>query len=161
MNNTVSDCELCTTPGGTVLWHSPQCRVVRVEHPDYPGFCRVIWNAHVREMTDLSANERAYMMEIVFAVESVVRALFLPDKINLASLGNMTPHVHWHIIPRWETDRHFPEPIWGKAQRSGNAARPTISNQQLANRLEQALATLGGNPIEHQDIDDFRPRVRD
>lgn len=161
MNDTVTNCELCTTPGGTVLWHSPRCRVVRVEHPDYPGFCRVIWNRHVREMTDLSANERAYMMRIVFAVESVVRALFLPDKINLASLGNMTPHVHWHIIPRWETDTHFPEPIWGKVQRAGNAARPTISNQKLADRLGQALATLGGDPIEHQGTDDFGPRIRD
>ncbi|OQA33846.1 MAG: AP-4-A phosphorylase [Betaproteobacteria bacterium ADurb.Bin341] len=149
MNTALPDCELCTAPGGVMLWQSALCRVVRVEHPDYPGYCRVIWNQHVREMTDLSADERATLMEIVFAVESVVRALFSPDKINLASLGNMTPHVHWHIIPRWETDTHFPEPIWGKAQRAGNAARPTISDRQLADRLGQALATLGGNPIEH------------
>jgi len=159
-DDTLPNCELCATSGGVVLWQSAQCRVVRVEHPDYPGFCRVIWNRHVREMTDLDAGTRAYLMDVVFAVESVVRALFLPDKINLASLGNMTPHLHWHIIARWETDTHFPEPIWGKAQRSGRSFSPAVSDKQLSDRLGQALATLEGEKIEYQGNNDFQPRVR-
>ncbi len=40
-----------------------------------------------------------------------------PDKMNVASLGNMTPHVHWHIVPRFRDDRHFPHPIWAAPQR--------------------------------------------
>jgi len=39
------------------------------------------------------------------------------DKMNLASLGNQTPHVHWHVVPRFRDDRHFPGPIWAAAQR--------------------------------------------
>lgn len=143
MSSAVPDCELCTTSGGVVLWQSPRCRVVRVEHPDYPGFCRVIWNCHVREMTDLAVDEQQELMTVVFAVESVVRAACLPDKINLASLGNMTPHVHWHIIPRWETDKNFPEPIWGSPQRAGDKSRIVVSDQQLTDALTEALATVG------------------
>lgn len=135
-------CELCTSPGGVVLWQSPRCRVVRIEHPDFPGFCRVIWNAHVREMTDLPPQEQQWLFAVVLAVESVVRALYSPDKINLASLGNMTPHVHWHIIPRWKTDTHFPEPIWGKAQRADDIVRVAVTDQQLSEALETALARL-------------------
>lgn len=136
-------CELCSSPGGEILWQSPACRVVRVADADYPGFCRVIWQAHVREMTDLSAVDRRYLMEIVFAVEEVLRCLYAPEKINLASFGNMTPHVHWHVIPRWSDDKHFPQPVWGSVQRVEQAERPDVSSHQLTTRLALLL-----NPIE-------------
>jgi len=135
-------CELCSNPGGVILWESPLCRVVRVDDPHYPGFCRVIWTEHVREMTDLAPEAREHLMRIVFAVESVVRALFSPQKINLASFGNMVPHVHWHIIPRWSDDRHFPEPVWGKVHREGLVNRPQIGNDEMAKALSGALGTI-------------------
>jgi len=132
-------CELCATAGGTILWESPTCRVVRVDDPQYPGFCRVIWTAHVREMTDLEPAERQFMMNLVFALEKVVRTLFAPDKINLASLGNLTPHLHWHVIPRWRDDRHFPEPIWGHAQRDVSPPRAVVSDDTLRQALGKQL----------------------
>lgn len=133
-------CELCSTPGGTVLWESPVCRVVRVSDPHYPGFCRVIWRDHVPEMTDLTPDQRHYLMDIVFAVEGVVRKLYAPDKVNVASLGNMTPHLHWHVIPRWRDDRHFPEPIWGKVQREQARPRADVDDEELREALHRALA---------------------
>ena len=52
-----------------------------------------------------------------------MQKLFLqPDKINLASFGNMVPHLHWHVIPRFKDDMHFPNPIWGQVERSINPA---------------------------------------
>jgi diadenosine tetraphosphate (Ap4A) HIT family hydrolase len=108
---------LCDQVGGTLLWQDAGCRVVLVEDADYPGFCRVIWNRHIREMTDLSVAERAHLMATVFAVEAAIREVMQPDKINLASLGNLTPHLHWHVIPRHTHDKHFPQPVWGAAQR--------------------------------------------
>lgn len=135
-------CELCATPGGAILWESPSCRVIRVEDPYYPGFCRVIWNAHCREMSDLDPAQRNYLMSVVFAVETVVRQLFAPDKINLASFGNMVPHVHWHVIPRWADDRHFPEPVWGAVRREDTGGRPLVSNEALSGALASVLATV-------------------
>lgn len=135
-------CELCSDPGGALLWQSASCRVIRVDDRYYPGFCRVIWNAHVREMSDLDPADQVRLMRTVLATESVVRQLFSPDKINLASFGNMVPHVHWHIIPRWHDDRHFPEPVWGAVHREGLVERPAISNQQMAQALLQALTTI-------------------
>jgi diadenosine tetraphosphate (Ap4A) HIT family hydrolase len=133
-------CELCDTPGGTVLWQSADCRVVRVADPHYPGFCRVIWREHVREMTDLSPEERQYLMGVVFAVEGVVRELFRPDKVNLASFGNMTPHLHWHVIPRWREDRHFPEPVWGRVQREQAGPHPDVDDSQLRSAIAHVLS---------------------
>lgn len=110
-------CELCAAPGGELLWRDGFCRVVRVDEPDYPGFCRVILERHAREMSDLPPGEREALMRVVFAVEEAVREAMRPDKVNLASLGNMTPHVHWHVVPRFGDDRHFPTPVWGAPRR--------------------------------------------
>ena len=116
---TVSSCELCDSAGGEPLWQDELCRVVLVEDRDYPGFCRVILNRHVREMTDLDAETRQRLMRVVFAVEQVLRQLMQPAKINLASLGNMTAHLHWHVIPRFADDKHYPGSVWGEVRRPG------------------------------------------
>lgn len=114
-------CELCRGTGGEIVWQDELCRLVLVADDDYPGYCRVVWHRHVAEMTDLDAAERRYLMSVVFAAESALRAVVRPDKVNLASLGNRTPHLHWHVIPRWRGDRHFPEPIWGAALREATS----------------------------------------
>jgi diadenosine tetraphosphate (Ap4A) HIT family hydrolase len=129
-------CELCDQLGGEVLWQDERCRVVLVDDPDYAGFCRVVWEGHVREMTDLSNEDRVHFISVVFAVEETLRELIKPEKINLASLGNMTPHLHWHVIPRFVDDKHFPSPIWGLAKREITDRAITIG---LAEKLRAAL----------------------
>ena len=90
-------CELCGQAGGEELYRTGQYRVVLVDDPQYPGFCRVIWNAHVKEMTDLPEAERALLMSVVWQVEAAVREAMQPYKINLASLGNVVPLSLIHI----------------------------------------------------------------
>ena len=133
-------CELCDTLGGEILWQDDLCRVVLVNEPDYPGFCRVVLNQHVREMSDLLEADRQRVMRVVFAVEDVLRRLMRPDKINLASLGNVVPHVHWHVIPRFTDDAHFPQPIWASPVRAG-APRLAADYEMLRSTLAQALAS--------------------
>lgn len=130
------DCPLCSDTGQDILWRDDLCRVILVGDADYPGFCRVILNRHIREMTDLDAVECQRLMAVVFAVEAAVREVLQPDKINLASLGNMVPHVHWHVIPRFPDDRHFPDAIWAAPRRPGAPHAPG----DLRLRLEKALA---------------------
>lgn len=137
-------CELCATPGGTVLWQDARCRVIHVEEPGYPGFCRVIWNTHIREMSDLGTADREHCLHVVFAVERVLRAAMHPDKINLASLGNMVAHLHWHVIPRFVDDPHFPQPIWGLRQRPGIAMRRGADAKALAQALAAELKQASG-----------------
>ncbi len=135
----MSECALCNEDPGSVLWRDAFCRVVWVDEPAYPGFCRVILNAHVREMTDLAPAERQRLMAVVFAVETAVREICQPDKINLASLGNLVPHVHWHVIPRWEGDRCFPDAIWAAPRRAGTTPLAEDLRRRLSARLAQAL----------------------
>ena len=131
-------CELCAAAGGQLLWQDAQCRVVLIEEADYPGYCRVIWKAHVAEMTDLDVTSRTHCMRVVLAVESVLRELLAPDKINLASLGNFTPHLHWHVIPRFRDDAHFPQSIWSPRQRAAPPMRHAPEN--LREKISRQLA---------------------
>lgn len=121
MTNAMSNtCELCREEDGSgseVLFRSDKLRVILVDDGNYPGFCRVIWNAHVAEMTDLPPADRSLLMRTVCQVEAALREVMQPLKINLASLGNMVPHLHWHVIPRYADDAHFPAPIWASQER--------------------------------------------
>ncbi len=134
------NCELCEDSAGEVLWASELCRVVLVDEPDYPGYCRVILNRHTKEMTDLVAEERAVLMQVVFAVEEALREVLAPDKINLASLGNQVPHLHWHVIPRWHGDRHFPAAVWAEPRRASRPVPPPAWRERLASVLLIRLA---------------------
>lgn len=141
MTATEPACPLCESKGESPLWRDAFCRVIWVDDPDYPGFCRVILAAHVREMTDLPEADRQRLMRVVWAVERAVRDELHPDKINLASLGNVVPHLHWHVIPRFAEDRHFPDPIWAAPRRAaGSAATAADLRPRLAARLVSLLA---------------------
>ncbi len=130
------NCELCSEAGGELIWQDAFCRVVRVDDVHYPGFCRVILNRHVKEMTDLDTHERERLMSVVFAVEQAICEIMQPEKINLACLGNMTPHIHWHIIPRFKQDKTFPYPIWGRPKRE---TAPFSLDINTARRLKNAI----------------------
>ncbi|MBB5215435.1 HIT family protein [Parapusillimonas granuli] len=137
-------CPLCLQPGGPVLWRNDAFRVLRVDDADYPGYTRVVWNAHVAEMTQLSSRERGEFMDAVWLVEQAQRGILRPDKINLAQFGNMVPHLHWHVIPRWRGDSRFPEAVWAPPVARGAAAQAGWNRQrgQLAELLPEYHAAL-------------------
>lgn len=83
-----------------------------IANSPFAGWCRVIWNEHREELTELTPEERAHFMTVTFAVEAGLLTLLQPAKINLASLGTGLRHVHWHVVPRFPDDSHFPEPVW-------------------------------------------------
>ena len=114
----MTNCVLCKdelkAEEGKLIWRGDDSRVILVNDQDLPGFCRVIWNRHVTEMTDLNYGEREHIMTLVFAVEEAIRHVMHPDKVNIAALGNMVPHIHWHVIPIFKDDAFFPGSAWSK-----------------------------------------------
>lgn len=118
------DCELCQL-NIAPAWSNELFSVIMVDDVAYPGFVRVIWKDHVREISDLSNADRLALNDAVYRVELAVRAVMRPEKINVASLGNVVPHLHWHIIPRYLDDAHFPAPVWAAAVRE--TAEPELA----------------------------------
>lgn len=131
-------CPLCAPNHESMIWSDEQLRVIAVNDPDFPGFVRVICQPHVREFSDLSPAQRIRLMELVAQIESLMRVMLSPEKINLASLGNQVPHLHWHIIPRWSDDACFPDSIWSTKKRV-SAAGARDERQQQADRFVQQL----------------------
>jgi diadenosine tetraphosphate (Ap4A) HIT family hydrolase len=133
----VSDCPLCKPANEIVLWDDGRCRVIDADNPDYPGYCRIVWIAHVREMSDLAVDDRRHLYRVIDIVEEAVRLVLHPDKINLAALGNQVPHLHWHVIPRFADDSHFPDAIWAARRRNGVVRSFDVAafQRELAQRL--------------------------
>lgn len=145
-NSLQTPCVLCVEVGGFLIWSDKVCRVIDANDPNYPGLTRVIWSAHIAEMTDLNPAQQHHLMRVVLTVEQVLRQHLEPQKVNLASLGNYVPHLHWHVIPRWSDDASFPDSIWSPDKQQGNAvkARRDTINALLPTyhaQLKQRLLT--------------------
>lgn len=142
------NCPLCTTDGGLVVARAPKFRIVRVTDGDealrFPAFYRLIWTEHVAEFSDLDAADRHVCMDAVTGIERALRSALVPTKVNIASLGNVVPHLHWHVIARFDWDSHFPAPVWAAAQREAPAdaaARLRLPLLQLDVAVAQSLSS--------------------
>lgn len=136
----MSTCPLCLFDDESIIYKNNIFRVILVNDDNYPGFIRLIVNEHVKEMSDLPDNVSDIVFKTLLKIEKTVRVILKPDKVNLASLGNVVPHVHWHIIPRYKTDRHFPNPIWGKV--TNHDYVPDAKLFELTHKLIEELKLL-------------------
>ncbi len=136
------DCILCNEVGGRLIWQNDLVRIINADDTYYPAFTRVIHQAHIKEMTELSPEQRHKLMDFVYLVEEVQRQVLQPVKINLAQFGTMVPHIHWHIIPRFNEDPHYPDAIWSIAKYNQHH-KPTNSyitkQQELLAHYESTL----------------------
>jgi diadenosine tetraphosphate (Ap4A) HIT family hydrolase len=143
---TLASCPLCADTGGVLVFQGARFRVIRADEPGFPAFYRVVWTEHVAEFSDLAADDRSLCMAAVVAVELALREQVQPTKINLAALGNMVPHLHWHVIARFDWDSHFPAPVWAAAVRPQNTEALALVAARLTqtdSAIKSALAALG------------------
>jgi len=138
MTQRVAGCELCELSAPTVV-DNGKFAVILVDDANYPGFARVIWKDHVREVSDLADADRLLLNDAVYRLELAVREVMQPLKVNVASLGNVVPHLHWHVIPRYADDAHFPAPVWAQAQRTTDEA-VLQARRALVPQLAEAIA---------------------
>lgn len=113
----MSDCPICSK------WEDdPEQRVVELDltlvslnrDQFFPGYCFVYTKEHVTELFHLEEGVRNGVMAEVCAVAKALYHVFRPDKINYELLGNMAPHMHWHIVPRCAGDPLWPRPHWSE-----------------------------------------------
>ena len=136
-------CPLCEADGGLLVFRNESLRIIQASEVGFPAFYRVVWNRHVAEFSDLSAAERETCMAAVVVVEQMLRSELKPNKINLAALGNMVPHLHWHVIARFGWDSHFPAPVWSAAQRQVDGDRVAAVASQcidINRRIAETMA---------------------
>jgi diadenosine tetraphosphate (Ap4A) HIT family hydrolase len=92
---------------------------VEIEESEIP-WLKVFTQEAYKEFSQTPFEVRLEIFRVLDIIEKEMLRFFKPKKINIASFGNYVPHVHWHIMARFEEDTHFPEPMWGKKQRKGS-----------------------------------------
>ncbi len=118
-----------------------QDEYIRVEiEPFQVPWVKIFARKKCKEMSDCDQTTKQRIYEAVELTEEVMRAYFKPDKINIASFGNMVPQVHWHVQARFKNDSFFPNPVWGEKVREGSVDLPPLEQfiEILQKRLKES-----------------------
>jgi diadenosine tetraphosphate (Ap4A) HIT family hydrolase len=97
----------------------------------FPGYVLLFTKTHVTELFHLQRQVRAELMDEVSLVAEALQDVFRPDKINYELLGNMVPHMHWHLVPRFASEPLWPRPIWAEPH-----GEVLLSPDEYHNRIE-------------------------
>ncbi|KAB0671457.1 HIT family protein [Oryzomonas sagensis] len=138
---TLSPCPMCSR------WESDaDLRIAELEHSYvilnrdqfFPGYTLLFSKTHVTELFHLDRRVRGELMEEISRVAEALFATFRPDKINYELLGNMVPHMHWHLVPRFASEPLWPRPIW--AEPHDDVLLTPEAYRQAIERIREALA---------------------
>ncbi len=137
-----ADCEACAAPAPAddLLWLAtlPSGRVRLQDDTGFRGYCILYLHRHATELHQLTRAERGQLIEDLAGLSRAIVEVCRPAKLNTACLGNLVPHLHWHLVPRYPDDGW-----WGRAfsDRPAAARRPLNSQDYaaLAAALRDAL----------------------
>ena len=137
------DCPMCSR------WDTDQdMRIAELEHcyvslkrdQFFRGYCFVFTKKHVTELFHLDLPSRIGVIEEMNSVAAALSRLFNPDKINYELLGNMVPHMHWHVVPRYLSDPLWPRPIWSEPHEPVE-----LDASEYSNRISLIRKALGAS----------------
>ena len=108
-------------------------------HDSEVPWLKIFVRRPVREFSECSSEEKTAVWHALDVIEKTMLAYYRPEKINIASFGNMLPQVHWHIMARFKEDSFFPEPMWGSRRREAELELPPIGPllDSVAEQLRQ------------------------
>ena len=115
----------------------PLCEVRLMDDANHPWLVLVPKVADAVEIIDLDPAQRTRLSAEIDLAARALKALFKPDKLNVAALGNQVPQLHVHVIARFRDDIAWPRPVWGAAH-----ARP-YAPEELVQRVNALRAALG------------------
>ena len=113
---------------------------VEVEPFEIP-WLKIFAKRSCKEWSECDEVTKAEILKAIEIIERAMLAYFHPDKINIASFGNMLPQVHWHVQARFTNDSYFPDPVWGKKRREARLDLPDMEKfiEKVRKDLEEGL----------------------
>lgn len=97
-----------------VLGKFELCQVLLVNDSQFPWFILVPQRHDIREIYQLSSEEQSLLIQESSYLAETLATIFNADKLNVAAIGNLVPQLHVHHVVRYQTDKAWPAPIWGK-----------------------------------------------
>jgi diadenosine tetraphosphate (Ap4A) HIT family hydrolase len=119
-----------------VAIYSDDIIYIEIHESEVP-WLKIFTQRPVKEFSECSPIEKSAIWHALDIIEKAMLEYYRPEKINIASFGNMLPHVHWHISARFKEDSYFPEPMWGPKQREGSLELPPMD--PFLDRIREAL----------------------
>jgi diadenosine tetraphosphate (Ap4A) HIT family hydrolase len=107
-------CIFCNNSNEELVIKNDIYKVIKVFNQDYPIYFQLVINQHIKELSDLPYQDALKVFDTIYLLDKLICEIYNVDKVNIASFGNIIPHLHWHIIGRYKHDKHFPNPIWGE-----------------------------------------------
>ncbi len=102
-------------------------KTIKIEtHKSEIPWLKIFTQHPYKEMSEVPKEIRREIYDLLDRIEKEMLSYYNPKKINIASFGNYMPHVHWHVMARFEEDSYFPEPMWGTKQRENNLQLPSF-----------------------------------
>lgn len=108
---------------------------IEIEKSEVP-WLKIFTNEVKKEFSECTLDEKSEIFRVLDIIEKVMLSYYKPTKINIASFGNMLPHVHWHIMARFKNDSYFPEPMWGSKRRESSLELPSFEEFLKVIKLE-------------------------
>ncbi len=109
------------------------------EHQGYEGWC-VLWlKDHAEHLSDLAVSRQLRIWEDVARLAASLKRVVMPTRINYACLGNVVPHIHWHLIPRHSTDPDTAAAVWARPPAAVNCGVEPGRQDRLITKIRKAL----------------------
>lgn len=119
----------------SIIYQNKNVRI-EIEKSEIP-WLKIFTQDRYKEMSEVPSPIKFEIYDLLDIIEKEMIAYYNPKKINIASFGNYMPHVHWHIMARFEQDAYFPEPMWGTKQRESNLDLPDL--ESFCEKVAKAL----------------------
>lgn len=113
------------------------------EHQFFQGYSVLVAKDHYKEMTDMPLPLRNEIFQEMMQASKAIEHAFSPKKMNMCSLGNVVPHVHWHFFPRYENDPQFFDPPWLRMKEFDAAKISSEEAQANIQKIQSSLLALG------------------
>lgn len=94
------------------------CKVLLVDNALFPWLLLVPQRTNIKEIIDLNAKDRLTLIQEISMISEIMQDVFSPDKLNVATLGNIVPQLHVHIIARYQNDSAWPQPVFGGSSKA-------------------------------------------
>jgi diadenosine tetraphosphate (Ap4A) HIT family hydrolase len=114
------------------------CYLYLNDNAHYPWVILIPKRSNISEIISLSTQEQHLLIDEISLVSKAMQELFRPDKLNIATLGNIVPQLHIHIIARYKNDLAWPQPVFGKESLPYNSDK----RDEIIKRLWDSLLLL-------------------
>lgn len=145
----MAECEGCTRVSDAAAGKNPHLVaefpnswLFLGDHQYFEGYCVLMAKSHVRELHEMGPSEYAGLMDELMQATRAIQAAFEPWKMNHACLGNQLQHVHWHIMPRFETDEDRFHNPWYNMEDFKTRTPDAATQARLIKRIKNHLGHM-------------------